>query len=306
MNTDGKEQPIQFQSAEEFQSRQNYVTELICKTEDLEKIIGKYEFSKNNAIRCQLMRCNQMHQNGFVIRTKDGRETNCGNKCGEREFGISFKELVTTFNKEREVLNRKYVLSELIQKKEEYKNLCMDLSEKSDNASKKVSAIYTEIQRHPQLLKAFRDALKKDGKVQIEKTIDKNTQEAFQEKKYAKSYFETIAVVLGIRIFTDYKDKDFKKELKFKVEIPISDLEKIELDSLTNKQLKAKSSEINKINEVLVNASGFIKEAERFTSKDNIENILELKNVVPERFHINPQFNKAIKRLSHIHSLDSH
>ncbi len=76
---------------------------------DLDKIVGKYELAKQESLwtRCGLNGCDRPHRFGYIIRAKDGCETNCGQDCGHREFGVKFEEVEAQYKRGEEVQARR-------------------------------------------------------------------------------------------------------------------------------------------------------------------------------------------------------
>jgi hypothetical protein len=110
---------LQFNSVAEFQSRPQFHRELIAAAEDLEKIVGKYLLPEPKMAwtHCGLNSCDQPHRRGYIVRLRDGRETNCGHKCGSNHFGVKWEELEVALQKaETAAATRKAVESLLAQK----------------------------------------------------------------------------------------------------------------------------------------------------------------------------------------------
>lgn len=107
------EDPIHFQSVEEFTARPSYVSPLRIASEELEKIAGKYVFPFE--IACSLNGCTRPHKKGFIIRTRSGLETNCGHLCGKREFGVEWDELHARFMKAEDAALARKMAAQLLQ-----------------------------------------------------------------------------------------------------------------------------------------------------------------------------------------------
>lgn len=110
------EEPIQFEHPDEFRQRPLYVTPLRIDSKELDSIIGKYDFPQE--IPCSLNGCVTPHKRGFLIKAKNGQETNCGNVCGKREFGIEWDELEANFNKAEQLKISKQLLSDLLNERD--------------------------------------------------------------------------------------------------------------------------------------------------------------------------------------------
>ncbi|AFT70946.1 hypothetical protein B5T_02676 [Alloalcanivorax dieselolei B5] len=64
----------------------------------LKSIIGRYHIETKEP--CGISSCRTPHSKGYLVVCEGGVETNIGNKCGQRIFGVEFKELETTFKKD--------------------------------------------------------------------------------------------------------------------------------------------------------------------------------------------------------------
>lgn len=115
MLDDRSDDVLEFTATEQFTSRVHYHARLDLTTEDLDRIIGKYSLPKPKAswLNCGLNGCNEPHRHGYLIRAKDGRETHCGNRCGYREFGVAFEEVVARAVRAEEARARRSVVADL-------------------------------------------------------------------------------------------------------------------------------------------------------------------------------------------------
>lgn len=73
----------------------------------LKEIIGAYEFA--DKVHCGLP-CNQPHNRGYLVSTKDGLVTNIGSDCGKKAFGISWDHAKRSYEK----LDRRFRLAETV------------------------------------------------------------------------------------------------------------------------------------------------------------------------------------------------
>ena len=64
----------------------------------LDAIIGRYAFA--DKVPCGLSNCHQPHGKGYIVVTKDGRETNIGKHCGKTYFGVDFETLSNKFDRD--------------------------------------------------------------------------------------------------------------------------------------------------------------------------------------------------------------
>jgi len=65
---------------------------------ELGSIIGRYLFGEK--VRCGLSNCHTPHGRGFLVKTKDGLETNIGKDCGSTYFGVDFDDQSRQFERD--------------------------------------------------------------------------------------------------------------------------------------------------------------------------------------------------------------
>lgn len=82
----------------EIEARPGFTTNLNPKNHELEAILGRYAFT--DRIRCGLSDCHTPHIRGYIVSTKDGRETNIGKDCGKNYFGVDFETLTRQFDQD--------------------------------------------------------------------------------------------------------------------------------------------------------------------------------------------------------------
>lgn len=79
-------------------SRPGFTESLDPKCHVLNSIIGRYNFA--DKIRCGLSNCHTPHAKGYIVVTKDGRETNIGKDCGRNYFGVDFEAMSRKFDQD--------------------------------------------------------------------------------------------------------------------------------------------------------------------------------------------------------------
>ena len=76
-------------------SRPGFMERLNPKDIKLKNLIGQYNLYP--AFPCGLTNCRSEHNRGYIVVAAGGLETNIGNVCGKREFGVEFNEFKKTF-----------------------------------------------------------------------------------------------------------------------------------------------------------------------------------------------------------------
>lgn len=82
----------------EIEARPGFTKNLDPKNHELAAILGRYAFS--DRIRCGLSDCHTPHIRGYIVSTKDGRETNIGKDCGKNYFGVDFETMTRQFDQD--------------------------------------------------------------------------------------------------------------------------------------------------------------------------------------------------------------
>jgi hypothetical protein len=90
---------IRFESYAEISPRPNFVPALDVAAAVPKEVIGAYYFVKLDERKCGIRNCGTQHQAGFLIAMEGGQEILVGNRCGEKKFGLAFKELVREANR---------------------------------------------------------------------------------------------------------------------------------------------------------------------------------------------------------------
>lgn len=159
--------PILFKSAEEFQTRERYKPQLTCAHDKLERIVGKYAFTEKEALECGLNGCGTKHWHGWVIRTTDGDETHCGRDCGEREFGVKFKEVEAAFKQAEERQSRTERLEQVARERDEILAVAIPMYERTSAAINHVQYILNQISKEANLKRVFDDCVRSRGRILV-------------------------------------------------------------------------------------------------------------------------------------------
>lgn len=91
-------QLVIIKSWEDISTRPGFTSNLDPTTVKLKAVIGSYELPEMKP--CGLSNCHQGHFSGFLVVAENGVETNIGNKCGRREFGIDFQHSANLHKKD--------------------------------------------------------------------------------------------------------------------------------------------------------------------------------------------------------------
>ena len=89
---------VRVESWDDVLARVGFSDDLNPKEHELGAIIGRYIFG--DKVRCGLSDCHTPHTRGYLVATKDGRETNIGKDCGSKYFGVDFEDQARQFERD--------------------------------------------------------------------------------------------------------------------------------------------------------------------------------------------------------------
>lgn len=89
---------IRVEAWSDITDRPGFTPDLDPSKHTLDSIIGRYAFA--DRIPCGLSNCHAPHGKGYIVSTKDGRETNIGKDCGKTYFGVDFETLTAQFDRD--------------------------------------------------------------------------------------------------------------------------------------------------------------------------------------------------------------
>lgn len=259
-----KPKPIAFKTKNEFQERPNYQANLSCEATELDYIVGKYHFGKAHEFQCGLNYCNQWHQIGFVIATKSGAETHCGQKCGANAFGVTWDEVEAEFKKQEETMNRLASLQNIQETANATLKLCAELSSKCEPLASKIQKISQEISNEPAYKRALDESIKIGGKI-----YGKVERSEFMSEGADKT--EVKATIDGGEAMST--SVSIMRTLKYQVERPLNEVLGKDLQTLSDKEIKNELATLKNYTATLLQAETFINQATRFTATSNLKKI---------------------------------
>lgn len=289
--------PIAFETAAEFQSRDKYQDRLQCTDDVLERIVGKYVFSEKDKLQCGLNGCRSWHWHGYVIRTKNGGETHCGQYCGFRAFKVLFKDVEAAYKAAEDRKGRLDFLRNLLEQRDDLMRKAINLEAQASEAGSRIHILRTQFERDSHLERAFRDCLRNTGRILIE---DENSRRlrAAMGAAADKADLKTIGVVRGTSAFG--RSGTILLELKYKVILPLENMTEHGLQDLDNKQLMLESTSLGSIKQILSATEQFLRDYQMLNTKENLETFRLLLLAMPKKFRTNKVhriFEKLADRL---------
>lgn len=278
---DDEQAPILFKTHEEILQRERFHANLQVEKGQLHRIVGGYDFDPDKKVICGLNSCNQPHQRGYVIATKAGDETICGNVCGERELGVEFEDMANRFVARVDIQNRQLTIRKL----QETANARI---EQATALKKEVDAVYTPLQEIRQAFRTDRDidrvltSLMRDGGT-IRVRQKKTEIQRGLANEIGRANLQTIGIVRGIHALRDYAlaanliEKD--------VLGTISSVQQADVMELKAKALTELTSRINSLPAAITSVEKFISDARQFLTRETLYEIAKLKDMDGVREH---------------------
>ncbi len=224
-------------------SRPGFTDNLDPAKHELASIVGRYVFG--DMIRCGLSNCHTPHARGYIVATKDGRETNIGKDCGKNYFGVDFELQAKQFDRDiteqenRELLwNFSFQLEELSAKIAEIRSgetgadwvnkHCQALLGATVRVPKAISRKMAEmVKTKSSILYSQRMATK----IQIEEL------EAIQGRHLPRPHYidEPVAEIVGIEAL--YPENNLRELLVIQLEENIKIFSARDIDQMTYDEL---------------------------------------------------------------------
>jgi hypothetical protein len=286
MTTDGPRGPaldrevLLFASADEFRGRERYQAELTCTKNDLDRIVGKYAFAEKDRLQCGLNRCNTWHQHGYVISTKDGRETHCGQDCGKREFGVTWDHVEAVYKRAEDARARRAALAEFLPRRTAMLGEARLLLSAIEAACTRVASVMALVRQAPGLQSALVAAIRDGGRVRVEVHLDKDQREAMGIRD-GKANLQTIATIEGGAAMSAHSR--IAATLRSEVIAPLERMTDDSMSGLEEEELRRETKALDLRERSLENAKSFLVEAERFCRSDNLARFSQLKQVMPRK-----------------------
>ncbi|WP_288408034.1 hypothetical protein [uncultured Herbaspirillum sp.] len=265
--------PIQFGSAKEFQDRPRYLPRLVCENDQLARIVGKYSFTEQEKLECGLNGCERVHWHGWVIQTKDGDETHCGRNCGEREFGVLFKEVEAVFKLAEDRRNKRERLEQVAGERGSYLAEAKVLYEHLSSLGNRVQSVLSEIRKDSALERAFQTCVRSGGRIMVENEDSKRMRSAMGAET-GKADLKAIGVIRGIDGTLSFQK--VLQELKYQVISPLEKLSLDDLNKLSDKELTAKTQAFSELHQTLSRAKSAIQVLQQFSASSNAQAFLLL------------------------------
>lgn len=265
----GNDVPIRFESSAQFRARPSYTQELRCTSDQLDRIIGKYEFTEAQAVSCGLNGCHRKHWHGYVIRTTDGRETNIGQDCGRREFAVVFAEVEAAYRASEDRHARATYIADLLSRKGALLSRSLELERIAAMHVREVKDILQILTKESAIRKAFETAKRLRGRISRFRpaTEAERISMGKEGRKEHAEIEETLGVLEGLAC-VDSVDTVLSV-IKFKALIPLEGIKDEALPSMTEQQLLSAGTSVKDVRSTIDEAERFCRDSIAFCSPRN-------------------------------------
>ena len=103
---------VEIESWEDLITRPGYRDKIDPSKVQIKQILGLYKLPDKHS--CGIKNCGTPHNRGYLVSTTDGYETNIGNRCGAKIFGVDFTEARKAYTKASNAQRYRETLSESI------------------------------------------------------------------------------------------------------------------------------------------------------------------------------------------------
>lgn len=258
---------------EEIEGRAGFLADLNPSEHKLKEILAKYEF--RDKVNCGLSTCHSPHNRGYIVSTMNGHETNIGQICGGKFFGVQFKTLSKKFDRDVTEFENRTTLKEFspdnvnkqiteLRKQDQgadwvHRN-CLFLTQKHKCPEIIVSSLYKMVKSRNRVLVSLRKAT--DQEVDA---IEATSNRLISRPHYIE---EPIAEISGIEAL--YPENDLRQLLITDLENKIREFVTNDIDQMTYSELQKWSKWTGTIDTSLKAAERILSLGRSLLIKDNL------------------------------------
>ncbi|WP_376695954.1 hypothetical protein [Wenzhouxiangella sp. EGI_FJ10305] len=240
---------VRIDSWEGVLSRPGFTVDIDPNSVELKEIIGSYKFK--DFIKCGLSTCHQPHGRGYLVVTKDGRETNIGKDCGKTHFSVDFEGMRRAYDREIKNKDRRERLTALKHQIPMISQRIEELKKTEYGANwvhKNVAALLEPGKGLPREVLAKVAALRRsrDGSLMVQRLATKEERDLAEASGQRRSgdhamYLEERAgFIQGVPAL--YEENNLRSIVIEKIEAGLERLAAVDIDQLGDRQL----AEMNK------------------------------------------------------------
>lgn len=275
---------VRIECWEDVVTRPGFLAQVDPRTVKLKEIIGSYSFRMS--IPCGLSTCRQPHENGFLVVTEQGFETNIGNVCGRRNFSVEFSQLRKIYMALTAAARRREILTAIKHRASSIRAELDGMKSGPRGASWQhscVSKLLGRVTALPQpIVNAVREAVRRGGgrlTIQRAATAAERSRQAVAthiaglEMKARTDFFVEVEVgqLEGFRAITP---GDGIRELILSISELIDTVDSADIEQLTHKDLRSLSKAAGDLDAKLDQLREVIGASNRLLTKDNLQQLV--------------------------------
>lgn len=270
---------VRIESWEDVVGRPGFVNDLDPSTIELKAIIGSYMFKDH--VKCGLSSCHQPHGRGYLVTTKDGRETNIGKDCGKKHFLVDFEQMRYAYDQDFRNKERREQLETLLSRTPAYLEIISDLRcgpMGADSLYKDIQALTTRGRGVPDEIveRLLQMARARNGRISIQReatTQEIENLEAIHGKKIERPHYLDVEVGHLSGIAALYSEHNLKNILIFDMLENLNCLQSLEVSALSDSELLKFSKWATDLDVKLNVVRRAIREAGSLLSQANISKL---------------------------------
>ncbi len=241
----------------------------------LDSILGRYAFAEK--VPCGLSNCHTPHNRGYIVATKEGRETNIGKDCGKTYFGVDFQTLSNKFDRDITEKENREKLWAFFFRSEDVAAKVAELRSGEFGADwvYKQCVAMQDIRNVPSKIvrKVLSMAKARDSRITREREATQEEiarMEQMQGRRLPGSQFisEPLGELRGLEVL--YAENNLRSTLIEDVSEKLKELNEIQIDSLTYEQLSKWSRWLGALDAILDRATDAIQSGRRFLTQENL------------------------------------
>lgn len=241
----------------------------------LDAILGRYAFAEK--VPCGLSNCHTPHNRGYIVATKEGRETNIGKDCGKTYFGVDFQTMSNKFDRDitekenREKLWAFFFRSEDVAAQVSalrsgefgadwvYKQ-CVALQSTRNVPSKIVRKILAMAKAQDPRVTREREATTEE--------VARMEQAQGRRLRGPQVISESLGELRGLEVL--YAENNLRSMLIEDISEKLKELNETKIDSLTYEQLSKWSRWLGALDATLDRAANAVQSGRRFLTQENL------------------------------------
>jgi hypothetical protein len=246
----------------------------------LVSIIGRYAFK--DYVPCGLSNCHTPHGKGYIVVTKDGRETNIGKDCGRTYFGVDFETLSNKFDRDMtEKENREKLWNFYFRCEEVAEHVTTIRTEayganwvyKQLNALQNIREVPAPVVRRIAAMAKVRDQNVTYEREATEVEIEQLEQA--QGRRLMRPHYVSIPIGKLEGLEALFPENNLKVLLIDGVSERIKELNAANIDTLTFEQLRKWARWLGELDEVLERAARAVRSGRALLTQENLLKLSE-------------------------------